>query len=402
METPYDAVIVGGGLAGSATALHLARRGLSVRVLEQKHFPRDKPCGEGVMPHGVRMLEALGVLPLIPQGASRPFLGIEYIYEGEFRARGHFPVLEGGYSEGLGVRRLVLDEALASLARQQAGVVFSEDSKVTEVLMERGRAIGVRTDQETLYGRIVIGADGRGSRVRHALGLNVPVSKRQRYGIRAHLTFADPDRVGDFVEVFRNQFGELYTTPVSTHELLVALLIEKADMDRFGGKLEQGFRDYLGGWKHLRDRFEGSELTSKVLACGPLAVKSREPFAEGALLVGDAAGFLDALTGEGMTLSLKAAEAAAEIAFKALEHGGSASRVALAPYGRARARLIRHYLVMTSVLLWITARPRLSRMLISRLSRTPKLFQNLLGLNCGHFRLGEVAWGEALRFLVGI
>lgn len=406
-----DALIVGGGLAGAATALHMARAGLKVTIFDRKRFPRDKPCGEGLMPHGVRMLDELGVLSLITQDDCRPFFGIEYIVDGTVRARGQFPELEAHpkldgphapYKTGLGIRRLKLDEVILSMARAHPNVTVHEEVRVDGVLKEGERAVGLNTRAGEFYGRLVIGADGRGSMVRHQLGLDAPAAKRQRWGIRAHFSFADPARVGDYVEVYKNTYGEVYTTPVGPHELLVALLMEKADMERFGGKLERGYHDYLQNFPFLKERFHDAQPISPVIACGPLACASSQPFTDGAMLVGDAAGFLDAITGEGMTLALACARTAARVGVEALEQPGLVPARSLARYGSARKDIIRHYLIMTNALLYLSLHHRLAKFLIGRLSKAPGLFRMLLGLNMGQLRAKDIAWGDLGRFLVGI
>lgn len=402
MPSDSDVLIVGGGIAGATTALHMARAGLSVSIFDRKTFPRDKPCGEGLMPHGVRMLAELGILNQLSDADSHPFRGIEYIVDGEVRARGEFPELEGGYSTGLGIRRLRLDDVILSLAKAHPNITVHESVKVDGVIQQDGRAVGLKTRAGDVMGRLIIGADGRGSMVRHQLGLDAPAAKRQRWGIRAHFAFSDAARVGEFVEVYKNTFGELYTTPVGPHELLVALLMEKRDMERFGGRLERGYQEYLQSFPHIKRRLEGAQQCSPVLACGPLACASSRPYAPGAMLVGDAAGFLDAITGEGMTLGLATAQAASEIAVRALASGGVASAMALQDYGPARARITRHYIIMTNALLYLSQHHRTARFLIGRLGRTPKLFQMLLGLNCGQFRFRDIAWGDMGRFLVGV
>lgn len=401
MKDDADVLVVGGGLAGAATALHMARAGLSVQIFDGKRFPREKPCGEGLMPHGVRLLDELGVLARLKPEDTHPFRGIEYVVDGEIRARGEFPTLAGGYQLGMGVRRLKLDETVLSMARAHPNIRVHEENRVDEVLLQAGRAVGLKTRDGEFFGRLIVGADGRGSLVRRQVGLDAPAAKRQRWGIRAHFHFADSARVGEFVEVYKNRFGELYTTPVGPHELLVALLIEKEDMKRFGGKLERGYFEYIAEFPHLQKRLEGAQPCSDVMACGPLACASKRPYGEGVLLVGNAAGFLDAITGEGMTLALSCAQAASQVAVKALAEG-AATASALAAYGPARTRITRHYYVMTHSLLMLSKYHGLARFVVGRMGKAPGLFRQLLGLNCGHFRAREIAWGELGRFLVGV
>lgn len=401
MKQDADVLVVGGGLAGATTALHMARAGLSVQIFDGKRFPREKPCGEGLMPHGVRLLDELGVLARLGPEDTHHFRGIEYVVDGDIRARGEFPTLAGGYQLGMGVRRLKLDETILSMARAHPNIQVHEEARVDGVILAEGRAIGLKTRMGEVYGRLIVGADGRGSLVRRQVGLDAPGAKRQRWGIRAHYYFPDAARVGEFVEVYKNRFGELYTTPVGPHELLVALLIEKEDMKRFGGKLEQGYFEYIATFPHLQKRLEGAQPCSDVMACGPLACASKRPYGPGVMLVGDAAGFLDAITGEGMTLALSCAKAASQVAVTALAQG-EATEAALAPYGPARDRITRHYYIMTHSLLMLSKYHGLARFVVARMGKAPGLFRQLLGLNCGHFRAREIVWGDLGRFLVGV
>ena len=394
-----DVLVVGGGPSGSATATWLARQGLDVLVFDRQQFPRDKPCGEGIMPHGVRMLDELGVLDRIPEDQRGWFKGITYV-AGSARATGAFPVLDGGYAHGLGVRRLVLDEVMQAAARD-AGVRFAPQGAVTGLVMEGGKPVGITTKAGEVRGRFIVGADGNRSQTRARLGLDVAPGKRRRYGVRAHLRYDDPSRIGSTVEVYVTPMGEVYTTPVGPNTLLVALLLEQQHMDRFGGRLEEAYDAFLHDDPTLRERFSGGERISKVMAAGPLATKSSRPITDGAMLVGDAAGFIDPITGEGISIALASARVAAPVIAHALRTGDT-SVAALTAYERERRKEMFNFVLLTYGLLWLSRFPRLAQWAVGRFHDHPALFTKLLGINCGHYTFKDVRFREVGQLLLGV
>lgn len=269
-----DVLIVGGGPGGLATALHARARGLSVIVAEPRDSPIDKACGEGLMPGGLAELAALGVDP-----AGMPFRGIAYS-DGKRRVEARFR--DG---TGRGIRRTTLHAALAARAKECDTEWLS--TKVTSVSQDADgvTAAGIRA-------RYLVGADGLHSAVRRSVGIACTVGSPRRVGLRKH--FHVPVW-SDHVEVHWSPFGEAYVTPVEPDLVGVAILsADRADLSNFP-------------W--LQERLRGAEPT-KERGCGPLRQVVSRRVAGRVLLVGDAAGYEDALTGEGMSLAVKQAAAA--------------------------------------------------------------------------------------------
>ncbi len=370
---PVDVVVVGGGPVGLATAIAARAHGLSVRVVDRQRPPIDKACGEGLMPAGVAALAALGVsLP----ARSMPFRGIRYVSDGVV-AEADFPGGESG--AGRGVRRTELHAALVARA-VGVGVDLVWGERVEEV-----RTGEVRTAQTTLPCRFVVGADGLHSRVRRSTGLagaGVGVSKwsaRARFGVSRHLRLAP---WSERVEVTFGSAAEAYVTPLARDEVGVAILWSggKAGFDelaatRFDGQFAQ--------------RLAGGETLGRDHGAGPLCQPARGTVASGGriALVGDAAGYLDALTGEGLSLGFESALALAA----ALAAGD------LAPYARKLARISALPLGLTRLLLVAARRPRLRRRLVAALAADPLLFANLLGLLGARRPLRELLLGRSLR-----
>src|SRR5262249_40489185 len=157
------------------------------------------------------------------------------------------------------------------------------------------------------------------SLIRRKLCLDGARCARRRYGIRAHFRFHDNRHLDDYVMVYRDAGAECYTTPVSANELEVALLVERGAMKSFAGRLENAYLAYLHSLPHLRAMVQGGERSSSVLACGPFQVRARSRVADRAILVGDAAGYLDPITGEGIALALESAHWAAQVAHDCLQ-----------------------------------------------------------------------------------
>ncbi|MDQ2757927.1 MAG: FAD-dependent oxidoreductase, partial [Actinomycetota bacterium] len=179
-----DLLVVGGGPVGLATALHAARAGLTVSVLERRVGPVDKACGEGLMPAAVADLHDLGVAEELMRGGM-PITGITYV-------SGHRQVtapFSGG--EGLGVRRTHLASVLAA-AVARAGISVHHGTAV-EVLPESRRVGVVEADGRARFARHVVAADGLHSPVRHLLGLDARPPRRpegDRHGLRRHVRVA--------------------------------------------------------------------------------------------------------------------------------------------------------------------------------------------------------------------
>ncbi|KZS72483.1 monooxygenase [Mycobacterium kansasii] len=276
MTYDTDLLIVGGGPGGLATALHARRHGLSVIVADPRESPIDTACGEGLMPGGLAELTALDVAP-----AGMPFHGIAYVSENR-RAEARFRS-----GPGRGVRRTTLHAALAARAKEQDTEWIR--TRVTGVSQDAHgvTAAGVRA-------RWLVAADGLHSGVRRAVEITATAGSPRRYGVRWHYRVP---AWSEFVEVHWSRWGEAYVTPVEPDLVGVAILSRR--------RPELSWFPWLS--HHLQDAEPG-----RARGCGPLRQVVSRRVAGRVLLVGDAAGYEDALTGEGISLAVKQAAAAVQ------------------------------------------------------------------------------------------
>ena len=309
-----DLLIVGGGPGGLATALQARRHGLSVIVAEPREDPIDKACGEGLMPGGLAELMSLGVDP-----AGMPFRGIAYVSE-QRRAEALFR-----NGPGRGVRRTTLHAALEARAKEQDTEWIR--TKVTSVQQDAHgvTAAGVRA-------KWLVGADGLHSTVRRSVGIKVTAGNPRRYGVRWHFTVP---AWSEFVEVYWSQRGEAYVTPVEPDLVGVAIL-------------SRGQPD-LGWFPRLARHLEGASR-GHPRGCGPLRQVVSRRVAGRVLLVGDAAGYEDALTGEGVSLAVKQAGAVVD----AIVNEKPAS------YEASWHRVTRNYRLLTRAVV-LASTPRVTR-----------------------------------------
>lgn len=346
-----DLVVVGGGPAGLATALGARRSGLDVTVLERFQPIIDKACGEGLMPDAVAHLRDLGVD--FGPGEARPFRGIRYV-DGAVVAEGTFPG-----AGGLGVRRLALHQALVRRA-EESGVRLLWGTGARGLASASGGGYsGVETDQGLIPARWIVGADGLLSRVRRWAGLERSPGRFRRFGVRRHYQMKPWT---DCVEVHWGPGCEAYVTPVGPDLVGIAMLWS-------GEKL--GFDGLLERFPALRERLHGATPASRDRGAGSLHQRVRGVRRANLALVGDAAGYLDAITGEGLAVALH--QSAALIA--ALRKGN------LAGYAAASRRIHRLPDAMTSLMLALERRPRLRARAIRALAAEPALFSLLLGIH---------------------
>ena len=327
-----DVAIAGGGPAGSALAIALGRRGVRVALYEKARHPRLKACGEGLLPHGVAALDALAGLPDAPR-----VRGLRFVAAGA--------AVDADFPEGVGlvVRRDRFDAWLFEKAASTANV----DARMGAPYRHGGE-------------RFVVGADGRRSIFHRRLEAHAPA--RRRVGLSTHAIGLEG--LGDRVEVFFHRDGEIYIGPTGGGEALVSALFHQERFRR------DGVTYLLDSIPELRDRSARIEFTTPVLAAAPLGLQVPRVTDRDLLLIGDAAGAPDPITGDGIAMALASVRPAAD----AIVTGN------LAPYERTRRSMGRNADRLGRLLLTIArAEGRAARALLRRTSLVTALLDVAVG-----------------------
>ena len=280
MSRETQILVAGGGPVGLAAAIEGRMAGLDVIVVEPRVGPIDKACGEGLMPGAVPALARLGVHP-----RGFPLRGVDY-RDGRRHAAHRFVA-----GNGLGVRRTTLHSAMRARA-DELGTRFVVDRVDTVEQDSTGvRAAGIRADW-------LFAADGLHSTVARELGLALPAPKtRRRYGQRRHYRV---EPWTDLIEVHWTPAGEIYVTPTADGMVGVALLARQG----------MHFDEAIAAAPELAERIRGAEPATALRGAGPFRQRTRARVAGRALLLGDASGYVDALTGEGIRIGFDQARAA--------------------------------------------------------------------------------------------
>ncbi len=344
-------------------AIALRLRGLDVVVADALVPPIDKACGEGLMPDSCRVLARLGV----DLSGGHEFSGIHFANrssEREDLVSAHFP-----RGKGIGIRRVHLHRRLLNRA-EEIGVRLIWGSRV-----DLNSTAGVSVGGEAYGYRYLVGADGECSRVRSWAGLGSGSLRGQRLGFRRHYQIAP---WSDCVEVHWCELGQAYVTPVSENEINITTITRQRGQN-FDNIVD--CLPYLGLKLRGHDsvgRDRGAITTTRTL---PRVTK------ENVVLIGDASGSADAITGEGLASAF----------CEALLLGDALGRDAIEQYEAGHHRILQLPQTVASVMLAMDRWSWLRDRIIRALAGDPALFSRLLAVHVGDERLIHFAATQGAR-----
>ena len=328
-----EVFVIGGGPAGLAAAIAARLKGFNVTVADAARPPIDKACGEGLLPSALGALQHLGIE--IGCDDALPFRGIRFI-SGSTEVAGMFPS-----GVGVAIRR----------------------TRLHQILVDRAVDLGVRLQwgmrADNVTSDWLIGADGQNSQVRRASGLDKVARESRRFGFRRHYCIAPWT---DCVEVHWGPRCQMYVTPVGRDEIGVALLSRDQHL-----RLDAALNDFPA----LLQKLRGAVASSTERGAVTVSRRLQHVYRDHTVLIGDASGSVDAITGEGLSLSLHQAIALAD----AMVAGD------LGKYQIEHRRLARRPMWMADLMLMLDRFPSLRHPVLGTMALQPAIFEKLLAMH---------------------
>lgn len=379
-----DVAVIGAGPAGASAALFAARSGKRVLLMDQHNFPRDKPCGEGLMPSGRSPLRDLGLDGRLSRCAP-PLHGAQLGLAGQAYAIVPFP-RHGDDQWGLGVRRMEFDNLLIDAVRREPLIQLHENAQATSVQRGPDGPRLVTSAGELRVANVAV-ADGLRSAIRHGLGWTRGPRPPHRYGVVAHWRVDGP--VDPWIRITFADGFELYESPVADQQRMVGLLCYQEHMRDFAGRLASRYRELV---ETIRPDFRHAQQVGAVSARGPFWYRASTVADHHIFLVGDAAGFTDPITGEGMATGLRQARAFAH----ALD-GPNPERT----YRLAHRRITGNPRRIASLFLRLTRTPKIIDQGVRNHQRFPQTLPKLLGVGFGYWGFERITPREWVRIFTG-
>ena len=386
-----DVIVVGAGPAGSTTAYYLAQAGLDVLLLEKSRFPREKVCGDGLTPRGVKALVAMGISVSEQDGWVRN-KGLRVIGAGK-RLELPWPELSSYPGYGLVRPRTDLDQMLARRA-QQAGARLLEGVTVTGPVRDdrTGRITGVTAraadadDERTYTSRVIVAADGNSSRLSVAMGLRKRDDRPLGVAVRTY--YQTPRHDDDYLESWLDLwdgdrllpgYGWIFGMGDGTSNVGLGLLNTSAAFGHtdYHALLRKWLEGMPAEWG-----FTEENRTQPIRGAAlPMGFNRTPHYYQGLLLVGDAGGMVNPFNGEGIAYAMESGELLARTIAQALARARRAeTERVLAGYPRALSEAYGGYYAAGRVFVKAIGRPGLMRFATKHSMSRPALMAFVLKL----------------------
>lgn len=318
----YDAIIIGGGPAGSSAAISLSQRGARVLVLEEKRMPRGKLCGEFITPECFPTLERFGVMERMLAAGAQKIVRVSLVVASGKSVQTHVSGMSDDATWAMSLSRARFDQILFDRARE-AGATCLEGVAVNGcVFDERGtrrvEALSLKEGARVSFeAPVIIDASGRNSRLM--------VDKRERiagrrgsrlYALKAH--FNGVQGIDDQVELYFFPQGYGGLSLVEDGLVNLCFIVTEQALKDAAGDPSRVVEQTLMNNRLARERMRGAEPAGKWHSAGPLTFGRRRLARDGIIAIGDASGMIDPFTGTGIQMALRTGEMAAEAIVKAM------------------------------------------------------------------------------------
>jgi flavin-dependent dehydrogenase len=383
----YDAIIIGGGPAGTSTAITLAARGVRVLVLEEKRMPRAKLCGEFITPESFPTLERLGVMSAMMRAGAQRLTQLSLVVASGKRVRTPLAAMSNVAEWAMSLSRARFDQVLFDRARE-VGADCREGIVVKQCRVEDGSVRGVEAlsladGKMVRYDApLIIDASGRNSRLM--------VSREERragprgsrlYGLKAHL--AHIEGIAEQVELYFFPQGYGGLSLVEDNLVNLCFIAGERTFRAAGGDPTKIIEQTVMRNALARERLRGAEVVGKWHSVGPLAFGHRRLSQNGVLAVGDASGMIDPFTGTGIQIALRTGELAAQAIIDAMSEGNATQRASLfartlTHYSEAYAREFGNRMRVAGWLRRIALSPAIAGPAASLLALSPSLTRRVL------------------------